>query len=172
MVHWHYTTATVQSATERPPVHVLFRPYPHRCVEMLRWSLKSKTLLIHVCDVSSIAALLYSQTTRTSHDNSTSHSTCSFKDYFLFLLSSLWKLASGWSTPMYEQSTTPRRCGITHLWYTRPLQALCAVFWCSIYVAPGRRWQPYELVRWWQKTTCLDYPNALLVFQSPPWSPE
>ncbi len=45
----------------------------------------------YMCSVSSIAAPLSCQTKHISHDHSTSHSTCSFKERFLFLLSSLLK---------------------------------------------------------------------------------
>ncbi len=39
---------------------------------------------------------------------------------------------------MCVQSVTPRHCDITHQW-------------CNVNVAPGRWWQPYKPVRWWQK---------------------
>ncbi len=57
------------------------------------------------CQLCSSSAL---QTPRTSHDHSASHSTCSFKEPFLFLFSSLWKLASGCFTSMSVQSVTLR----------------------------------------------------------------
>ncbi len=72
------------------PNHWRLGLHLHCCVLKLRRSLESKTLLVHTCGVSSAAALLSSQTTHISHDHSASHSTCSFKECFLFLLSSLW----------------------------------------------------------------------------------
>ncbi len=146
---------------------VSLRLHLHGCIFKLRWSLESKALLDHMCDVNSIAARLSSQTARMSHDHSTSHSTCSFKECLLFLLSSLWKLASICFTSMCVQSITLRYCDITHRSQALSLRSLYAVFCWNVNLAPGRWWQHWTCPMM-TETACWDNLNSLVIFWSFP----
>ncbi len=99
----------------------------------VRWSVESRTLLVHMRGLSSVA-LLFSSTLQPNYThitwplNITQHPFT--QRIFPLSVTSSVELAKGCFTLMCLQSIAPWHCGITYQWEAPSIRALCALmFW-------------------------------------------